>query len=93
MSSKQSKKYYAIHLNAGRDINGNPRRSWIVFDDLGNYAGKVMESYAGEAHLRERFPNAIVLAEVPTSPGYHRQFDPEGIAQGLAEEASEEVED
>lgn len=30
--------YVAQHVNAGSDPNGNPRRGWIVYAAVGNYA-------------------------------------------------------
>ena len=48
-----------VHLDAGHNVNGNPRRGWLIFDQYG-YPDKVTggyleEDYTGEAALKKLF--------------------------------------
>lgn len=65
-------KVYAVKVNAGVDANGNSRRGWLVYKPDGTYLGFVDEGYRGWAALKTPFPKAIVLCEIPTSPGTYR---------------------
>ena len=62
----------AIHVNAGNDTNGNPRRLFVVFDDAGKMANYVpdarvmavvSEGYRGSAALRDEYPD-VPVAEI-----------------------------
>ena len=39
--------FYAIHLRATNDANGNPRRCFVIFDGDGSRIGAVDEGYNG----------------------------------------------
>ncbi len=42
-----------IKLTAPNDVNGNPRRVYVVFNEDGTIAHAVDEGYAGSGALRE----------------------------------------
>jgi hypothetical protein len=42
----------AIHINAGNDRNGNPKRGWIITDSDGYFIGFVDEGYGGTGSLQ-----------------------------------------
>jgi len=64
-----SKQVYAIYINAKNDANGNPRRGWLCYDRSANFLGFVDEKHA---YISAVFPDAIVLASIPTTPGFYR---------------------
>lgn len=51
--------YLAISLKAGHDINGNPRRVWVVLDG-GEVVDAIDEGYLGAAAVLGKYPNAIL---------------------------------
>ena len=68
--------HYAIHLNAGNDRNGNPRRAYLIYDVTGAYVGSVNEGYQGAGAIEASglLPGGAtvtVLAQVPTTPRYY----------------------
>ena len=69
--------FYAIHVAAENDRNGNPRRAYMVYDDAGGYVGTVDEGYRGQGALGcsglfGDTDKVIVLARVDTTPRYYR---------------------
>jgi hypothetical protein len=63
--------YVAIRLDAPRDINGNPRRVYLVIDPLsgGSTEGQhiidtIDEGYEGRSALTSRYPGAKYLFSV-----------------------------
>ncbi|MEU7278731.1 hypothetical protein AB0A69_08080 [Streptomyces sp. NPDC045431] len=44
---------FAVYIAADNDINGNPRRGWLVHSSLGIPVRFVDEGYAGRQALRE----------------------------------------
>jgi hypothetical protein len=42
----------AIHINAGNDTNGNPRRGFIIVDSQGTAIDFIDEGYAGTGSLQ-----------------------------------------
>jgi hypothetical protein len=62
---------FAIHINAGNDTDGNPRRGWEVWFPSGGYAGFIPEGYDETALWRE-FPEATELRrQIPVTPAYY----------------------
>lgn len=51
--------YLAISLKAGHDVNGNPRRVWVVLDG-GEIVDAIDEEYYGSAAVTNKYPNAIL---------------------------------
>ena len=66
--AKDTRKVFAVKINAGNDGNGNPRRGWQVFTRDGDYLGFVDEGYGGRKALTSLFPNAITLTELKVLP-------------------------
>lgn len=74
--------FYAIHIKAPNDRNGNPRRAFLVYDEAGNHIGTVDEGYRGRGALADLSayskslgadPTIRVLAAVDTTPAFYRQ--------------------
>ena len=42
----------AIHINAGRNRNGNPKRGWIIVNEEGEFIDFVDEGYQGTGALQ-----------------------------------------
>ncbi len=60
----------AIKLNAGNDRNGNPRRVFVVIDELGYVVDAIDEGYNGISELWKKCPamnKASFPAEFPTT--------------------------
>ncbi len=66
--AKDTRKVFAVKINAGNDRNGNPRRGWLVYTRDGVSLGFADEGYSGRQALTSLFPNAVELAVVPTTP-------------------------
>lgn len=64
-----------LHLDAGNDRNGNPRRMFLVFETAtGSPVAAVDEGYSGDTVSR-LFPGAIKLGDrIPTTPNTHRDW-------------------
>ena len=48
---KKPEAYFAVHIDAGRDGNGNAKRGWIVFGKMGIAIDFVDEESLGESAL------------------------------------------
>ena len=70
----------AIHLETSNDMNGNPRRFWLVMSapPESYVLAAVDEGYAGAAGLYALFPAVEIVAEilVPTSEFYRWRDKP-----------------
>ncbi len=70
--------YYAIHIAAKNDANGNPRRAVLIYDAAGNHVGTVDEGYKGvsgaiaASGLIPEGATVRVLARIPTTPMFRR---------------------
>lgn len=67
---------YAIHLDAGHDRNGNPRRTFVVFDENGTLERAIDEGYAGYGALNRVYEHGTVaiLARVNTTATEIKNF-------------------
>lgn len=45
-----------LHCRADNDVNGNPRRCFVVFDHMGRHVETLDEGYNGEGILHVRYP-------------------------------------
>jgi hypothetical protein len=70
-----------VHLNAGSDRNGNPRRIFVAFDEAGRIVGTVDEEYRGMAALYElarslgvTFPRTALPPQFETTPSQYREL-------------------
>jgi hypothetical protein len=64
-----------LHLDAGHDRNGNPRRCFAVFNpDTGELIETLDEGYRGSAVYRDKYPEAKYLGRVPTTAAYRREL-------------------
>lgn len=71
--------YLAQYVTTKNDVNGNPRRGWIVYTSNGeNLIAFVLEGYKGKAALREAIPNDSDVTELPypitVTPGEYRKL-------------------
>lgn len=64
----------AIHLNAGNNANGNPRRIYVVLDADANIVGTVDEGYEGNARLKREYPGVKIGPTFATSPAEYRDL-------------------
>ena len=63
----------AIHINAGNDRNGNPKRGWIIADSEGQFIDFVDEGYAGAGALRtSAFSSAKPTPTIDVQPAVYR---------------------
>jgi hypothetical protein len=46
----------ALHLRANNDVNGNPRRCFVVLDDRSRFVEAIDEGYEGMAALYSKYP-------------------------------------
>lgn len=63
---------YAVKIAAPHDVNGNPRRAWLLYDREGKYLGAVDEGYSGYGALKTVAPNHIELAHIKVPPLEYR---------------------
>lgn len=68
------KRVLAIRVKTKNDVNGNPRRGWLVFEPDGSHVGSFAEDYQGEYAFRERFPAGICLATVNVTPREYKRI-------------------
>lgn len=69
------RRHVAIHLNAGHDVNGNPRRVYVVIDRYGAIVATVDEGYSGTQALKDAgFPNVIHGPQFAITPGEYRDL-------------------
>jgi hypothetical protein len=64
----------ALHLNAGHDRNGNPRRLWVVLNADGDIAAVFDEGYNGTGELIQHFPKAIIALELDITPEQYKSL-------------------
>jgi hypothetical protein len=63
----------AIHINAGNDRNGNPKRGWIITNSEGEFIDFVDEGYAGTGSLRtSAFSQAKPTPTIEVAPSVYR---------------------
>ena len=63
-------KFYQ-HLKALNDINGNPQRLYVVYDDTGNVVSAHDEGYSG---LPKECKNLTELPDIDISQKTYRQW-------------------
>ena len=61
----------AIRLNAGNDVNGNPRRAFVVMDSLG-IVEVIDEGYEGYNAVWKEYPDISVVATFMVKPKEYR---------------------
>lgn len=65
----------AVHLNAGNDRNGNPRRLFLVVDAGANVLAAVDEGFEGSAALeRAGYKNLPTTDQISTTPSEYREL-------------------
>lgn len=72
----------AIKVSTKNDVNGNPRRAYIVNKVHGEYAERLAvidEDYWGMQALRKQYPDAILLQEIEVAPAEYRKWIKVGI--------------
>jgi hypothetical protein len=63
----------AIHINAGRDRNGNPKRGWIIANSDGEFIDFVDEGFGGTGALRtSAFSQAKPTPTIDVVPSVYR---------------------
>lgn len=67
--------HVAIKVNAGHDVNGNPRRGWMITScRKGSMVDFVDEGYHGNGILRRQYPHATEGPELAVTPGEYRNL-------------------
>lgn len=67
--------HIAIYLEAGHDVNGNPRRGWaIVHRTTGSLIDFVDEGYRGNPALTRVYPEAVEGPSFTVTPGQYRDL-------------------
>lgn len=67
-------KTFTLHLDAGHDTNGNPRRCYVVFDDTGRIVETIDEGYQGNSLVKKRYPGSVNLGTIATTPAQRREL-------------------
>jgi hypothetical protein len=69
------KDLFAVHLNAGNDKNGNPRRLFVVYN---TYSGAIVETidegYGGTRSLTSKYPDIICSSRIETTPKEYKDL-------------------
>lgn len=66
-----------LHLDAGHDVNGNPRRLYVVLDQQANVVEVIDEGYEGRGALRKYAPKTtrgLPIVEFETTPRQYREL-------------------
>lgn len=63
-----------LHLDAGHDTNGNPRRVFVVFDKNGDIINAFDEGYYGDANVRRAYPGVPFGPRFSTSYADYKQL-------------------
>lgn len=72
----------ALLLNAGHDVNGNPRRAFLITDKRGSVVGVHNEGYAGEHGMRLRWPKVgYSQITIPTTATVLREWYGKAVRQ------------
>jgi len=59
MSDKKASECICIHLDAGHDNNGNPKRAYMVIHTSGDIVAVIDEGYYGSKALNKTFGDKI----------------------------------
>jgi hypothetical protein len=63
----------AIHINAGNDRNGNPRRGWIITEDTGRFVDFIDEGHQGTSALQATYSSANRTQTIDVLPSVYRE--------------------
>ena len=62
-----------FHLRATNDVNGNPRRCFLVLDlSTGATLDCIDEGYSGRAAWQKRYPRAVEADSIEVTPREYR---------------------
>lgn len=66
----------AVRVSAGHDVNGNPKRGWLVVDTDGETREFIDEEYSSDAELKRKYGISQGLTgctiELKVTPGTYR---------------------
>jgi hypothetical protein len=83
-------RHLAIHVDAGHDVNGNPRRGWLIIDTKsGDSFDFVTEGYRGTGALKMTYPDATQGPRLTITPGEYRDLKRFGAEQRERHERGE----
>ena len=66
--------YYVNHIRTTNDVNGNPRRAFVVYDAQGRHVETIDEGYDGYSKLCEKYPKHRILMRVDASVKEYKRF-------------------
>lgn len=73
-----AKRAIVIHLNAGNDSNGNPRRIYLAILSSGRILGAVDEGYSGSGAVGERWGAGAmdwpIVEHIATTPAERKRL-------------------
>ena len=72
MPLARTQRVFGIRLKAKNDINGNPRRCWVVFNVEGLRIDTIDEGYVGASAFVDRYPGGVPLMHVPVTVATYR---------------------
>lgn len=64
----------ALHFNAGNNVNGNPRRVFVVVNTQGAVIGAYDEGYRGEASVTKHFPGIAIVGRFNISVAQYNEL-------------------
>jgi hypothetical protein len=73
MAKKKVRPVYGVRLMTTNTRNGNPRRSWIVFDHEGWRIDCIDEGFEGPCVFADKYPGGIPLIHVRVAPKAYRE--------------------
>lgn len=63
-----------VKINAGHNVNGNPRRAWVQFGEYGEIINAWDEGYRGYMAVPEEHRDEARKApQIITTPAYYRE--------------------
>ena len=66
--------YYVNYIRTTNDVNGNPRRAFVVYDVQGRHIETIDEGFRGTGELDEKYPNHVILMTVEVPVKEYKRF-------------------
>lgn len=66
--------YYVNYIRTINDVNGNPRRAFVVYDAQGRHVETIDEHYNGTSELERKYPEHVILMTVEVPVKEYKRF-------------------